>query len=305
MEDGASRHSLHELVSPDGTQQLSMVGGKVFRHPPVTETICRRKHLAKRMLDLAGVPVPAGGDFSPQERAAAAAYFEKVPKPAVLKPTDSGSSQGVTVGVRTAEEFDAAWKHALDGSRGRSNVMIERFVEGVELRAYVVGEDVVSVVARIQPFVVGDGKSNVEELISTFHESRSVHYRAMKMPAVVDWPFVEKQGLSRDSVAPEDSIVLLNPFCYPTIGAYIVDVTSVVSEGIVDMARGAKNAIPGLEVAGVDILVGDIRDASSALVVEVNTAASLDMHRYPTHGRARDVDRDVVDYFHKRYGIVE
>src|SRR5699024_7746195 len=72
VEDEASRFSRHTVISPDSTQSLSMMGGKVYRHPGYVEQICRRKHLTKRLLDIDGVPTPAGGDFSPKEREIAA-----------------------------------------------------------------------------------------------------------------------------------------------------------------------------------------------------------------------------------------
>lgn len=290
--------SRHRIVCPGGNEFLSMVGGKVYRHPEYTEQICRRKHLTKRMLDLEGLPMPTGGDFLSSEKEIAAAYFEKMPKPAVVKPTDSGGSMGVTVGVHDRAEFEAAWQHALDGGRSKSNVLVEQFVRGIELRAYVIGNDVVSVVARIQPYAIGDGKSRLGTLVQNLHEARKVNYRATKMPVVVDWEFVSKRGHDANSVPSDGEIVFLNPFSLPNVGAFVVDVTGSVCAGIIDIARRAKDAIPMLEMAGVDILVEDLKDEGTAYVLEVNTSAALDLHRYPTHGNPRAIDKDIVDYFH-------
>lgn len=301
IEDPVSRHSRHTVTSPDGQETLSMVGGKVFRHPAHTEQICRRKHLTKRMLELDGIQTPAGADFTAKEKGVAAAVFTKLPKPVVVKPTDSGSSAGVTVGVNEVAEFNAAWVHALEGSRKDSNVLVEEFVQGVELRAFIIGNEVAHIVARVQPFVTGTGNQTVESLLGELIEDRSVHYRAMKMPVVTDWEFVAKQGHAPESLPAPGETVFLNPFCYPTIGASIIDVTGQVSSQIKEVAVRAKNAIPDLEVGGVDILASDLSDVGSAYVVEVNTAASLDMHRYPTHGSARDIDKDIVDYFHAQF----
>lgn len=301
VEDEASRFSRHTVISPDSTQSLSMMGGKVYRHPGYVEQICRRKHLTKRLLDIDGVPTPAGGDFSPKEREIAAAFFDKLPKPTVIKPTDSGGSQGVSVGVRNRSEFDAAWTNALADSRSASNVLVEQFVRGVELRAFVVGDEVVSVVARIQPYVIGDGHSRIGGLLEELHELRKIHYRALKMPVEVDWNFVDLQGHDESSVPSTGEIVFLNPFNLPTVGAFIVDVSDSVCEGIKDMSKNAKQSIPLLEIAGVDILVEDLKDAKTAYVLEVNTAASLELHRYPTHGKPRTVDNDIVNYFHHEY----
>ena len=302
--DSTTRFSRHKIISPDGSEVLSMISGKVYRHPAYTEQICRRKHLTKRMLDLDRVPMPAGADFSAGEREVAAAYFDKMPKPVVIKPTDSGGSKGVSVGVDTRLEFEQAWQHALAEGRKDSNVLVEQFVRGIELRAFVIGDEVVSVVARIQAFVVGNGSAQLETLIEELHEARKVHYRCMKMPVVIDWNFVGKQGHDVNSVPANGQIVYLNPLNTPSIGAFLVDVTGSVCEGIKAMATRAKNSIPHLEIAGIDILVEDLNDERTAYVLEVNTAASLDLHRYVTHGTPRAVDRDIVDYFHTQYSNV-
>lgn len=301
IEDEKTRHRRHKLISPDGNLELSMIGGKVYRHPSSTEQICRRKHLTKRMLALSYLPMPVGADFTPAERDIAKAFFEKMPKPVVIKPTDSGSSNGVSVGVADNDGFIGAWNYALADGRGSSNVLVEQFVRGVELRAFVVGDKVVSVFARIQPFAVGTGDRTLLQLIDDVHEARSVHYRANKMPVVVDWEFVARAGYNSESIPPEGEIVFLNSLNFPSMGSYLVDVTKDVSEEIAKLAQRAKASIPYLEVAGVDLLVEDLNDVATATVLEVNTAASLDLHRYPTHGEPRAVDQDIVSYFHAEY----
>lgn len=215
----------------------------------------------------------------------------------MVKPTDSGASKGVTVGVRNQAEFEAAWEHALSGGRSSSNVLIEQFVRGVELRAYVIGSEVVSVVARVQPYVIGDGTATVLTLVERLQKERTRNIRAASKPVVLDWDFVKKQGADGDTVLSASRMLFLNPFSYPTVGSFVIDVTESTSSGIKEIASRAKRAIPKLEIAGVDLLVGDIGAASSAFVVEVNTAAALDMHRYPTHGAPRSVDKDIVKYF--------
>lgn len=291
----------HKLFSPDGTIELSMNSAKVFRHPMHTEQICQRKHLTKRMLEFDKLPTPAGADFSSKEKNVALAYFKKVPKPVVVKPTNSGGSHGVTVGVSESAEFESAWDFALDEGRENSNVLIEQFVHGVELRALVIGDEVVSIVARVQPFVVGNGSANLKTLIDDSNEARKVHYRAMQMPVVFNWDFIGKQGHDPESIPAEDEIVYLNPLGLPAYGAFLVDVTDSVNAEVKDLAIRAKNAIPDMEIGGIDILIEGLDDVDTGVILEVNTAPSLNLHRYATHGRPRDVDLDIVRYFHGRY----
>lgn len=291
----------YRIISPDRHMELVLNSSKVSRHPLHTEQICQRKHLTKRMLDLRNLPSPPGADFSRREKGVAKAYFQEIPKPVVVKPTSSGGSHGVTIGVSTLDEFEQAWKLAIEEGGPYSNVLIEQFVRGVELRAFVVGDDAVSIVARVQPFVVGDGVTGLGPLIHDAIEQRKVHYRATQLGIVIDWNFLEKQGYSHESVPGAGDIVFLSPLALPAGGALLIDVTAVVSPDLKRLAVAATQAVPGLEVGGIDILVADLFDASNAVILEVNTAPSLNLHRFVTHGQPRDVELDVVEYFHQRY----
>lgn len=301
VEVEGSKQPRHEVKSPDGSITLAMNGAKVFRHPYHTEKICQRKHLAKRMLEFDGIPTPQGADFDRGDFDIAKAYFSKVPKPVVVKPTNSGGSHGVTVGVQHEAEFEKAWKFATEEGGLRSSVLVEQFVRGVELRAMVVGDRVDSIIARVQPFIVGDGRSSMSALIDGAREARRVHYRSTQLPIAVRWEFIERQGHTSDSVPSSGEIVYLTPLALPADGALLVDVSDLVGPEVKQLAINARRAIPGLEIGGVDILISDLMDASTAVVLEVNTAPSLNLHRYATHGQPREVQLDVVEYFHDQY----
>ena len=291
----------HKIVSPDGAEVLNMVSATVYRHPSSTARICQNKPLTKRMLEFHGVPTPKGVDFKPSELASAVAFISQMEKPIVVKPSDAGGSHGVSTGVTDEASFTAAWRLAIAEGGPTASVVVEEFVRGVELRALVVGDSVVSYVARVQPFVVGNGNATMEELVADMNGRRSVHYRSVQLPVVLDWGFIGTQGHSLSTIPHDDEIVLLNPFGLPSNGSLLVEMVDLMSIEMKELAVRARRAIPELEVGGVDILVKNIWDARTARVVEVNTSPSLNLHRYVTHGEPRDVLRVIVDYFHNAY----
>lgn len=77
--------------------------------------------------------VPAGECFL--EREDALAFFEKMPKPMIVKPTDASGSKGVHK-VHTKEEFLYAWEDAKKYSRNNA-IFVEQFIEksGYEIDA--------------------------------------------------------------------------------------------------------------------------------------------------------------------------
>lgn len=162
---------------------------------------------------------------------------------------------------------------------------------------FVVGNLVAAAVARIQPFVVGDGKSTVAELIDVENGLRSRNFRHRKHPIKPDRMFLRSQGYDVSTRLPKNQVAFLNPLTVLRAGAINVEVSDLLSADVKSIAIQAKNAIPSLEIAGVDVLVENIRDAQTARVLEVDTAPAIDLHRFPSIGQPVELPEIMVSYF--------
>jgi len=69
----------------------------------------------------------------------------------------------------------------------------------------------------------------------------------------------------------------------------------VADPGLFALAVDAVRAVPGLGLAGVDLIVPDVRSADGAVILELNVGANIRVHHYPTYGRPRDVAGAIVD----------
>src|SRR5438046_1930011 len=98
------------------------------------------KRMSKRVFGAGGIPTPAGvaltGD---EERAKFLAAWQSgnagVKAPCVVKPDEQGSTIGITI-IHRAEEMAAALELAF---KYDETVLIEHFVEGVEITAALLG----------------------------------------------------------------------------------------------------------------------------------------------------------------------
>ena len=90
--------------------------------------------------------------------------------PVVIKPIDGRQGQGVTAGVTSEEEVVAAFAEANAISPGR--VIVERFVEGEDIRLVVCCDRFACAFLRSPPRLVGDGKHTVTELIDLENQRR-------------------------------------------------------------------------------------------------------------------------------------
>lgn len=288
------------LSDPSGHEVVTLKGLSATRHPATTTRICRFKHFTKKMLDLAGIDNPAGTEFLPTEKAIGAEYFAKLPKPAVVKPTNAASSDGVTVGVVAEKQFTTAWDRAVEAGNEHTRVLVEQFVEGLEVRAFVVNKRVVAAVVRLPPFIVGDGKSSISQLIAVDQTARDVN-RKIRSKFAVSWPAIEDAGYTSTSIPSKGDIVIVGYFKSTAFGGLFFDVTDRLHERIEDIAVRATSAIPHLEIAGIDLLLDNVDDPQTVNVIEVNTTPATDLHRYPTYGMPRPVEQYVADFYDAEY----
>ncbi|MEH0058508.1 hypothetical protein [Auritidibacter ignavus] len=296
-----SKFPKRRIMSPNDRLRLLMRKSLVYRHPESVNAICRSKDLTRQYLENNGVQVPRGQAFDHDEMPRACELIQSASGPFVVKPSDAAGSHGVTLGVETLEQLEKAWNEALTHAREGSKILVEEFVAGMDVRAYVTGDTVVAAAARLQPFVVGDGKSNLVELIKASRQRLKNHAYWKRNPATARWKFLEARGYRKTSVPARDEIVIINPYIVLRYGSSIVDITDIIHPGIKEIAVKAAHSIPELEVAGIDLLVTDINDPTTARVLEVNTAPGPSMHKFATYGKTRDVELDVVAYFHSQF----
>jgi biotin carboxylase len=97
--------------------------------PVRTAEIVADKRKMRAAFEAAGVPAAAGREVTSAEDAAAA--FEELGGPVVVKPVDGSAQRGVTE-VQAADELPTAFERALAASRSGA-VVLERYLEGDEL----------------------------------------------------------------------------------------------------------------------------------------------------------------------------
>jgi cyanophycin synthetase len=262
-----------------------------------TEIACD-KHLTKRLLEEAGIPVPRGFVARSADEAVEAAA--SLGYPVVTKPLAGNHGRGVTVGIEEPEEllwgFDLAQEHG-------SPVVVEQHFAGSDHRVLVIGGEVAAVAERLPAHVVGDGRRSIAELVEIVNRDprrdeghASVLTRIEADPCVEH--FLARSGLTLASVPPAGHRIDLRPTANLSTGGTAVDRTDDIHPENALIARRAA-AIVGLDVAGVDFVCPDIGCPVSQTgggVVEVNAGPGFRMHLQPSEGRPRNVARAMVDH---------
>jgi cyanophycin synthetase len=283
---GAQVHELdHDLLSVERGDAATVVSHQQVRLDNAVDLlIALHRRVVHERLRRAGVPVPSYAQFEQSRPHAARAFVNAAEAPCVVKPASGTSGgDGVTCGVDTVERFERArlWARRWDPAR----LIVEAQASGDEYRLLFLDAELLGIVRRRPPRVVGDGRSSVMELLAAENRRRAeTDGRAGMSPIGVDLDCVfalQHAGFSLRSVLPSGGEVAVKTMVNQS-GARDTDTVSCadVSAELVDEAATAARAV-GVRLASVEVITPDLtrslRDAGG-VVLEVNGTPGLHYH---------------------------
>jgi cyanophycin synthetase len=255
------------------------------------------KEETKNLLDQMNIPTPKGRTIYDEDD------LQDVVKdlgyPLVLKPLDGNHGRGSTINIRDWETAVKGLKRAKEISRW---VICERYIEGDDYRLLVINYRFVAAAKRTPAAVVGDGVSNIQQLIDQVNTDprRGFGHEKVLTTIKVDQEtmrILEKRGLTLESVIPAGEQLLLKRTANLSTGGTSTDVTDNVHPYNVFTAERIARVI-GLDICGIDIMSTDLSVPlvdNGACVLEVNAAPGFRMHLAPSEGLPRNVAEPVID----------
>ncbi|MDO8178329.1 MAG: cyanophycin synthetase [Undibacterium sp.] len=262
----------------------------------IAESIASDKDLTKTLLQSCGVPVPEGSLVKSAEEAWEEA--QDIGVPVVIKPYDGNHGRGVSLNLMTEADVVAAYHLAARKGDSKS-VIVERYITGNEHRLLVVGNKVVAAAKGEALWIVGNGKSNIIELVDNQINTDPRRGTGEDSPLNVIAPQhgaehileLERQGLTAYSIPLDGQKVLIQPN-----GNVAFDVTDEVHP---EVARAAALAarIVGLDIAGIDLVADDISrplEEQRGAIIEVNASPGLLAHLKPAEGTPRPVGTAII-----------
>jgi cyanophycin synthetase len=241
----------------------------------------------ERLLLKLGLPVFQKRAVDNRHDATTAA--EAIGYPVVVKPPGKDPASGVGKVVDSAKQLIPAFDEIR---RVHRHVVVETHVAGRTHRLLVIGGKMAAAARCVPASVIGDGVHTVGQLVDAFNR---------------EWPLVinsearallGQYGYTVEAVPAAGEQVALRRSGDPARGGIAVDVTDEVHPDVRDAAVLAADAI-GLDVAGVDFVSTDICRSYTEVggaIRAVNSRPSLQMHRAPARGAARNVARPLLDH---------
>jgi GNAT-family acetyltransferase (TIGR03103 family) len=291
--DEARRRGIHvEVIDAEGGFfRLSYGGRSIMCRESLSEftsavamSICDDKRVTRRLVEAAGVRVPrqhTAGD------AATRADFLAEVGAVVVKPARGEQGRGISVGLRTPDEVEAAVERARVVS---NEVLLEEYFEGEDLRLIVIDYKVVAAALRRPARIVGDGRATVAKLIEAQSRRRAAATGGeSRIPVDAEAErCLAEEGLTMDSVPEAGREVVVRKTANLHTGGTIHDVTDETHPELIKAAIAAARAIE-IPVTGVDLMVRSPREADYVFI-EANERPGLANHEpQPTAERFVDL----------------
>lgn len=239
--------------------------------------VAEKKPATKALFEALGIP------FAPHRLVKAESELEaaaaSIGWPCAVKPSDRGRSIGVTTNVTTMPALVEAFRAARANSS--APIMVERFVPGDVYRIMVVRGSVAWIIRRASPFVTGDGRRTLQELVTDHNaklaqEKRPGGFRG-ETPLDADFhDELRRQKVRLDDIVPKGKTVRLRKVPLLATGAVHFDVTAKAHPDIHRMAEMLAQAL-GFAVCGIDYVCEDIEASftQQGAVLEVNGTPGL------------------------------
>ncbi|GEO82750.1 N-acetylglutaminylglutamine synthetase [Pararhodospirillum oryzae] len=250
----------------------------------VAVSICDDKAVTRRVVAGAGVRVPDQIEAGPREALSA---FLSDHGSVVVKPARGEQGRGVAVGLDTLEEVEAAIATAR---RVCDRVLIERRVEGEDLRLVIIGFRLVAAAIRRPARVTGDGRTPLRELIRLQSRRRAAATGGESTIPLDDETrrCLLAAGFRLDDVPPAGVEIPVRRTANLHTGGTILDVTDEVHPALVGAAIRAARAID-IPVVGIDFMVRSPREPDYVFI-EANERPGLANHEpQPTAERFVDL----------------
>lgn len=260
--------------------------------PLISYFLMENKEVTKKILRDAKIHVPRGALVDSWKEAKK--YYQTLSNhKVVVKPNLANMGEGISfVEPHQERAFEEAFKraHAYNGQ-----VLIEEFFEGDEYRLLVVDGRVVASCKRMPAHVQGDGKSTLQELIM-IKNKKNEHRQGYQKPLSFKehQKELKKLGFSERSILNKGEVLFLRENSNVSTGGESIDVTDLMPEFYKRIAVKAAKSMDA-KIAGVDVLIKSLKSTGESYrVIEVNFNPALYLHRAPSRGKARLVEKDIL-----------
>lgn len=180
------------------------------------------------------------------------------------------------------------------------NIILEEYIKGNDYRVCLVDGRVVAASLRLPPFIIGDGKRTIMELIEELNMDprRGEGHEKSLSKVIIDnilISCIEEKSYNLNSTLPSGEKLFLRKNANLSTGGVSIYCTDEISSENLEICQRAAKAI-GLNICEIDICCKDISKSikDDGAIIEINAAPGIRMHHFPFEGESRNVAKAIV-----------
>ncbi len=279
--------ALVEIVK--NQKKLRVMGLTLDLNTGVSTKIVKNKYLTSLVLSRLGPIVPSSKIINIENKniTANTPEYKKVKKfqkkhgaKIVIKPVDLNSGKGISILPKSEDEIIKAINNVKKYSK---IFLVEAYITAEnEYRMLAYKNQIVDVVQRFPPQVVGNGRSTIKELLAQQNEFRKKNNQKTFQNYDIHQEFLKKSHLSFESVPEKDRKIVLSKICNFSMGGNVSRIPiSNIHTDYSKLIEGIHQMI-GINYYGVDLMSNDITSPinNDTTINEVNSAPGLRIHHF-------------------------
>lgn len=253
------------------------------------------KFILKEELHKHDIPVPLSLPVSIFFEQNLEQIFEKFKKPVIVKPKVGSRGRHTITNINTMQEF---FEGVGIVKQICPYVVVEEHLSGYVCRATLVDGVLAGFYRGHAPFVVGDGKKNMRELIEEKDKNRQERVERVQVGEELH-RHIARSGFKIDDVVPEGIAVSLTHRVGRLFGGTTKEMLDELHPSFTPIFERAVKML-GLGVAGFDAIIPDPTkpaDSQRWGIIECNTLPFIDLHYYALEGKPKNIAGMIWDFW--------
>jgi len=265
------------------------------------------KDACKNFLLMCGFPTPRGNNTFTEEEAEQEAM--RLGFPLVVKPLAGHKGEGVTNNIENLtgvkEAFQRILKHHQEHQTEFQGAIVEQQIYGNDHRLLAIGGKFVAALERVTPYVIGDGRHTIAELIQIENETNPKRYPSLRSPLsqiTIDdnmIAYLATQNMTIQDVPESGKLVFLRKVANISAGGVSIDVTDKIHPKNIRLVENIASFFR-VTAMGIDVLTADISKPwtdGNFGIIEINAGPGVFMHLSPAIGNPIDVPGYLIEHF--------
>lgn len=262
----------------------------------ITTDLTRFKDITSKLLIANNLPTPNMECFYKKtyNKKTALKKLKKLHYPIIIKNSSGSNSIGIFPDINNPDE---AIKILNKYIPKYSDMVAQEMVFGKEYRILVLNNKIIGALEMIHPHIIGDGISNVRELIQTLQlttKKKTNFNKQLKL-------FLKKQSVSLTTIISKGKKIYFKSNSCLAEGGKTKDVTLIVNKEIENICVNASKVV-GRYLVGIDVICQDITRKPTKKtfnILEINSRPDLYIHYNPTYGKSQNVVKKIINFIIK------